>query len=283
MDEFGFRAWAGYPHPMTGAHQHMEIEFNLVQRGQLTYLFGAQVVQAKEGDWIAFWGAAAHALTQATRDAQCLWLTLPLDAFLRLNLPTALSSRVLGGEVLTGSHPADQAMFTRWLDDLRPDPAVPATTPPREPITGQHVLAERSERERIVALEIEALLRRLALNLPASPPGVSIPAREGSAQRLARLIAEHYREPVTLPLLAAQADLHVNYASTLFRQTFGMTMLDYLTRHRLAHAQRLLVTTSRPVLDIAFASGFQSASAFYAAFHRATGQSPQAYRQAARR
>lgn len=282
MDEFGFRAWAGYPQPMSGAHQHMEIEFNFVQRGQLTYLFGAQVVQAEPGHWIVFWGAAAHALTQATPDAQCLWLTLPLDAFLQLNLPTALSSRVLGGEVLTGGHPADQAVFTRWLDDLMPDPAAQVSSLRSEQSAGQQAADERAEHERIVALEIEALLRRLALNLPASPPGGAMPAREGSAQRLARLIAEGYREPVTLPLLAAQANLHVNYASTLFRQTFGMTILDYLTRHRLAHAQRLLVTTSRPVLDIAFASGFQSASAFYAAFHRATGQSPQEYRQAAR-
>ncbi|CAA9276906.1 MAG: hypothetical protein AVDCRST_MAG93-2941, partial [uncultured Chloroflexia bacterium] len=47
-----------------------------------------------------------------------------------------------------------------------------------------------------------------------------------------------------------------------------------------AHAQRLLVTGDASVLDIAFDSGFESTSRFYAAFKQACGCSPGAYRAA---
>lgn len=258
MEEFGFRIWQGSVNVMPKAHQHAEIEFNVVQRGQLTYLFGGKLVQAKAGGWIMFWGAMAHALTAASADARCLWLTLPLDTFLRFDLPAALSGRLLQGEVLEARDDrADARLFARWCQDAQ--------------IGGD-------ERERIISLELQARLRRYALRLPAAPPTPPTGA-ESSAQRLAHLISSHYTEDIDLPTLAAWAGLHVNYASGLFRQTFGMTMLDYLLRNRLAHAQRLLVTTSEPVLDIAFDSGFQSASAFYAAFQRATGQTPRAYRR----
>jgi transcriptional regulator GlxA family with amidase domain len=56
-------------------------------------------------------------------------------------------------------------------------------------------------------------------------------------------------------------------------------ILDYLTQYRVAHAQRLLVTTDLPVLEIALACGFNSLSRFYAAFKKICGRSPRTYRQ----
>jgi AraC-like DNA-binding protein len=34
----------------------------------------------------------------------------------------------------------------------------------------------------------------------------------------------------------------------LFQQTFGTTLIKYVTEHRLSHAQRLLVTTKNPIV-----------------------------------
>ena len=54
--------------------------------------------------------------------------------------------------------------------------------------------------------------------------------------------------------------------------------MDYLAQYRVAHAQRLLATTDRTVLDIAMEAGFTSASRFYVTFQKITGKSPRAYR-----
>jgi transcriptional regulator GlxA family with amidase domain len=47
----------------------------------------------------------------------------------------------------------------------------------------------------------------------------------------------------------------------------------------LLHAVTLLVESSRSVLDVATAVGFDSVSAFGRAFVRMTGETPSAYRQ----
>ena len=66
----------------------------------------------------------------------------------------------------------------------------------------------------------------------------------------------------------------------LFQKTFGTTLINYLTQHRISHAQRLLATTDKTVTEIAFQSGFHSISRFNEAFRRACDCSPRDYRKA---
>ncbi|WNY34019.1 helix-turn-helix transcriptional regulator [Curtobacterium flaccumfaciens] len=68
----------------------------------------------------------------------------------------------------------------------------------------------------------------------------------------------------------------------MFRQDVGTTIGEYLTRCRVAEAQRLLATTSMTTSEIAHAAGFGSQSSFYAHFTRACGSAPGAYRARAR-
>jgi transcriptional regulator GlxA family with amidase domain len=57
------------------------------------------------------------------------------------------------------------------------------------------------------------------------------------------------------------------------------TLIDYLTQHRVSHAQRLLATTDRKIVHVALESGFGSISRFNDAFRRGCGCSPREYRQ----
>ncbi len=100
------------------------------------------------------------------------------------------------------------------------------------------------------------------------------------ADRLACFIARHYQQPLTSQKIADANDVHPNYAMNLFRKAFGTTMTAFLIQHRIAHAQRLLITTEDAILNIAFDSGFQSLSRFNEAFKAACGCSPRSYRKA---
>nr|BFF26539.1 hypothetical protein GCM10025732_45040 [Glycomyces mayteni] len=51
---------------------------------------------------------------------------------------------------------------------------------------------------------------------------------------MVRHLAEHFREPLTVADVAAAARLHPNYAMTHFRKIVRTTVIDYLTRCRLA-------------------------------------------------
>ena len=95
---------------------------------------------------------------------------------------------------------------------------------------------------------------------------------------MACLIAQRYTEPLTVEQIGKKVGLHPNYAMSLFKKTFGTTLIDYLTHHRISHAQRLLATTEKKIVEVAFSSGFNSISRFNEAFRRACGCSPREYR-----
>jgi AraC family transcriptional regulator, melibiose operon regulatory protein len=264
MDEFGLRVWQGSVVMMAEPHRHNELELNLVFAGSMSYLFGGHSLTVRAGQLLLFWGALPHRLIACEEGSVCGWLTLPLATFLRFGLPDNLTRRVLHGTPITKTmKEMDKALFECWLQDWQL----------------QNQQTPNSEHQYILELELEAWLRRLAFSLTEQPVKPSKKRLESKAAQLAEFIAEHYQEPLRIEAIAEQIDLNMSYASTLFKTTFSMTILDYLTQHRIAHAQRLLVTTDKHVLEIALESGFGSSSQFYAAFVKACKQTPLAYRK----
>lgn len=99
------------------------------------------------------------------------------------------------------------------------------------------------------------------------------------------MVAEQaYLKPnLTLPLLAEAVGCSVNHLSQVINAGFDMSFFDYLNNHRIAHARRMLSElngSSGAVLNIAFSVGFNSNSAFYAAFKKHVGMTPAQYRKA---
>jgi len=88
---------------------------------------------------------------------------------------------------------------------------------------------------------------------------------------------------LTLPSLAEAVGCSVNHLSQVINSGFGMSFFDYLNQHRIEHARELLASRDLQcgsILNIAFAVGFNSNSAFYAAFKKRVGQTPAQYRRA---
>ncbi len=171
--------------------------------------------------------------------------------------------RILEGELVidTAIDAGDELKFQRWERDLQED----------DPVC-----------DRAVNLEVQARLLRLS-RVIAKRPTVRPPDPTLSrADQLACYIARNYQEPLTVQTIAESNGLHPNYAMNLFRRAFGTTMTTFITRHRISHAQRLLVTTGDAILDVALAAGFQSLSRFNEAFKTACSCSPREYRKAHR-
>ena len=95
-----------------------------------------------------------------------------------------------------------------------------------------------------------------------------------------------YMDPrLTLPALAQTIGCTVNHLSQVINAGFEMSFFDYLNSHRVRHAKELLSELSgknRAILNIAFAVGFNSNSAFYAAFKKHVGMTPAQFRHARR-
>ena len=95
-----------------------------------------------------------------------------------------------------------------------------------------------------------------------------------------------YMDPrLTLPVLAQTIGCTVNHLSQVINAGFEMSFFDYLNSHRVRHAKQLLSELSgknRAILNIAFSVGFNSNSAFYAAFKKHVGMTPAQFRHSRR-
>ena len=105
-------------------------------------------------------------------------------------------------------------------------------------------------------------------------------------ERLERIMQSQQaflRSDLTLPMLAETVDCSVNHLSQVINSGFGMSFFDYLNRYRIEYAKELLSRRDRQggaILNVAFTVGFNSNSAFYAAFKKRVGKTPAQYRRA---
>ncbi len=258
------------PSPMRRPDHHNEVELNFLESGSVTYLLGGKKTVVEAGRLGVFWAAIPHQIIDFGDRTAYYVATIPLQCFLQWRLPEKFVQPLMQGRLV--SEPtaeradSDAQLFAHWEEDL---------------------LAKSPEVERPVLLEMQARLIRLALKIPASPKARAKRDRLSTltdsglnkVEQMACFIAQNYTEKLSVQQIGEFVQLHPNYAMNLFQKTFGTTLINYLTQHRVSHAQRLLATTDHTVTEVAFQSGFLSISRFNDAFRRACGCSPREYRK----
>jgi AraC family transcriptional regulator, melibiose operon regulatory protein len=258
------------PSPMRRPDHHNEVELNFLESGTVTYLLGGTKTTVEAGKLSVFWAAIPHQIIDFGTETAYYVVTIPLQCFLQWRLPENFVQPLMQGHLVseptTGRADSDGHLFEHWENDL---------------------LKKVPDLERPVLLEMQARLLRLALNTPAGRTSRAKRARItkvtdnglNKVERMACFIAQNYTDKLTVDQIGEFVDLHPNYAMNLFQKAFGTTLINYLTQHRVSHAQRLLATTDESVTEIAFQSGFNSISRFNDAFRRACGCSPRDYRK----
>ncbi|WP_434635069.1 AraC family transcriptional regulator [Chromobacterium sp. CV08] len=103
------------------------------------------------------------------------------------------------------------------------------------------------------------------------------------APRLDRFLASRLARPLTVADMAAACHLSASHLHARLKAETGLTPMAYLCRMRMERARRLLRTGSGSVLDVALQVGYQSASAFGAAYRLHFGEPPSAGRGRVRR
>jgi PAS domain S-box-containing protein len=92
-------------------------------------------------------------------------------------------------------------------------------------------------------------------------------------------IRTHVAEPLDKGFLAHQLRLSVRTLERRFRSAFGISPLQYQRKLRMHQACELLVTTDRPITEIAHALGYSDHSHFTREFRRSHDLPPLHYRQ----
>lgn len=262
---FGMR-WFN-PVVMPTSHSHGHIEMNWLSAGHMEYDFDGRSLQVPARRLTLFWAGLPHqttALHTLPGDAseQCN-IYLPLDAFLHMPHLEKLHEIMMGGGIICLDEDNIGAnTLRRWYGDYRSgDP----------------------ERQDILKVEIGAMLRRAVLIgweelMPAWIEPVHSHSRQGTPTRyvvaMVRYILENLSEPLTVEDVAKIVGLHPNYALNLFTSVMRVPIRKFVVRMRLVHARALLFESRLSIANVAFQSGFNSLSQFYAHFKKAYGVTP---------
>ena len=94
-----------------------------------------------------------------------------------------------------------------------------------------------------------------------------------------RYIDNHYKEPLTLDQLAAEVNVNKYYLAHTYKQTYGISPINYMISRRIQEGKRLLVETDLSLTQISGILGFSSASYFSQSFRRTELTSPLEYRK----
>lgn len=97
--------------------------------------------------------------------------------------------------------------------------------------------------------------------------------------QIVNYVNEHYREKLTLDMLARGIGLSRYRLSHVFSEKIGQSFSSYVSSIRLAYARTLLTETDMPVTVIAEEAGFESQRTFFRTFREQYGMSPQQYRR----
>lgn len=244
--------------PSETSHCHDELEFNLVVRGEVSYVVDGRRYDLQRRSLLWLFPAHEHLLVRPSPDT-AMWIGV-----LRRSTLAALSPRLaatLGAERPAGAiHRRLEPAAAHWLHQL-------ATALER-----QRAPADRPDSDAFTT----GLLHLTASAWDAFTAPAAIAPEPGA--QLHRAVAEAMRlldagDERPLPLLARVVGLERSVLSRRFRRDTGLTLAEYRTRCRLER-YTALADGRRTLLDAALAAGFGSYAQFHRVFRRVHGRSP---------
>ncbi len=278
---FPFEIWTGEFRDAveTGLppHWHPEFEYGVVLEGHVAYAFPQYVIELGPGDCIFVNSDRMHYVKQLTVDDPIVMFTV---AFLPSLLCTNKQS------------PIYQKYFSQETDLDFPALQIKKGSGAGDAI---HQLLNEiyASRDMSYGFELSALslVSRLWLEtlryLHSADLSPYLHTTDASAKETAAIkraltfLYAHYDERLTVEAIAASAYISRNSCFRYFRNCFGKTPLAVLNDHRLSVAASLL-SSDKPITEIAFSCGFSSSSYFAKLFQSKYGMTPQKYRAAKR-
>ena len=247
-------------------HSHAELEFTVITRGAGLRYVGDHVQAFADMDCVLVGSHLPHCWMEQGRTAgYSLQFHLPPDLVLD-HLGGGHEVRRLAGAAGHGLSfgPAVAAAALALLDRMAADGKLARTGLLLELLAllqhTQHADAVPLSQARVTAMEDNAARPRM--------------------DRVVQWILDRFSQPLTLDEAVRRSGMsRATFCRQFLRHT-GKTFVAFVTDARLAHAHQLVANTTRPIADIAFASGFGSLTRFNAAFQARFARAPRELRGA---
>jgi AraC-like DNA-binding protein len=153
--------------------------------------------------------------------------------------------------------------------NVLPAPSTPVECLVRHGIILQVLLGCLDDRASSSDERVENFMRRV-LESSARP----LPLRDSPENRAAAVILARRQQPVDVAGVARIVGCHQSRLRRSFRETFGMSMRDFHTRCRIAHALTIFAGGESKTSAVARTVGYRSDKNFYRALRDVTGKKP---------
>ena len=144
---------------------------------------------------------------------------------------------------------------------------------------GVRLRREMARSDSASVLAIDGLISEM---LAEGSRGKVLSEEKSNAAWLARatdFVHDNYRATLSLEEVAKVAGVHSAHLSRVFRQKMGCTVGEYLRRLRFEFACQQILSTERPLCEVAHDAGFADQSHFNRIFRNQMGITPYMYRK----
>ena len=264
---YGFTVEKWTPKLMPRPDRHNEIEINLLTGGSITYLINDRKIKVSSKRLVVFWALIPHQIIHFDNNSPYYVCTIPFAQFMNWQLPFSFVDHILKGDVVNATsnkvYQYDKYLMEIWLQDIS---------------------AGDLKRIDVSTRELRARLHRFALNSMTAEWDEYV---EGDhefrpidlVEKMIIFIARNYTRPIKNEDIGNAVGLHPDYANTIFKKSFGMTLNQYLIQQRILHVRRQLSVCNDSITEIAYEAGFNSLSRFNTAFKEKCNCSPGEYRK----
>ncbi len=145
-----------------------------------------------------------------------------------------------------------------------------------------HLIAARHGQELVSKISEQCLMDRIRQphDHQRMPYRVRLGIHHAKLIGAIEMMEANVEEPLDQEMLARYVGLSRRQLERLFRKHLGRTPAQYYLELRLERARHLLYQTTMPIMNVAFATGFVSASHFSTCYRQLYGKTPRAERAA---
>ena len=267
--DFPFRLFFNDGYVSTPHHWHEDIEIIYLVEGRLKVGISNDIYSLTKGDILFIGSGAVHCFFEeiglSTRAVIQFRMSI-YDTFLSGNQDTRTIRPTFNQSMHLTSGTEIHGLMERQIKEL---------------------IKEHSDGKEGYKLFLKGRLYDLAgILLRYMPKGVySKEAESNQMEKLKRLdkvfqyVEKNYQESIDLGAISRVAGFSKYHFSRFFKETTGVTFLDYLNNFKIAKAEWFLLYDKDSILDIAYKSGFNSVKTFNRVFKDLKGCAPMEYRK----
>lgn len=251
-------------------HRHEFYECTYVLEGTYGYGIGDQIITLSQGDCILMDTNCIHWNRYGKTDMKVLYLAFQKE--LLEHILSLAKEPLLASHLLHGKKTKEQHFF------IYPSRTLAKQQKKKELLF--QMFLEQEQKERNYQQILSCLTERFLYLLEEDGTAYVLDKSTRDDQILLQ-IDQLIQQNLSLASPAyLQEQLHFNtaYYNRLVKKRFGITLVQYIQKKRLAKAKQLLAETNLPVGKIIEKIGYQNRYHFYTLFARETGMTPIEYR-----